>query len=154
MLSNIRRERFAHGIVQGKPAARAYIDAGYKARGHSAESAAARLLRNVEVEARIKELAEELRKPAIADADELQRFLTTVIRGVDENGAEVDEDHVTKDGFIVKVRPSFRDRIKASELLMRAQGVFSQSDTRADGELAAIAEALARADHGADRAVN
>lgn len=153
MLTNIRHERFAQGIAQGKPASTAYIDAGYKARGRSAENAASRLLGNVGVAQRVRELADELRKPAIANADELQTFLTTVIRGEDEHGVGMDEDHVTKDGFIVKVRPSFRDRIKASELLMRAQGVFAQQDARADGELAAIAEALARADE-ADRAVN
>jgi phage terminase small subunit len=142
MLSNIRHERFAHGIAQGKPASRAYIDAGYKARGNSAEVNAARLLRKAQVQHRIEQLAEEIKNEAIADAEELQRFLTTVVRGVDAKGEEPTEDHVTKDGFVVQVRPSFRDKLKAAELLFRVQGAFNRTEGAGDGELAAIAAAL------------
>jgi len=142
MLTNIRHERFAHGIAQGKSGSRAYIDAGYKARGNSAETNAARLLRHAQVCQRIEQLADEIKNEAIADAEELQRFLTSVVRGVTPQGENPTEDHVTKDGFVVEVRPSFRDRLKAAELLFRAQGTFNRSDASADGELDAIAAAL------------
>ena len=144
MLYNNRHERFAQGIAQGKPATRAYIDAGYKARGHSAEAAAARLLRKSEVTERIEALAEKLAKTAIANADEIQTFLTSVLRGKDENGKDITEQQMTRDGTIVTLKASVRDRLKAAELLARARGLFTQSSDAGDGELDAIAEALAR----------
>lgn len=41
--------KFAQGVMKGDNATQAYIAAGYKARGHSAEQASSRLLKNVEV---------------------------------------------------------------------------------------------------------
>lgn len=143
MLKNQRHERFAQGIAKGLPATRAYIEAGYKARGNSAETAAARLFRNVQVQSRLVELAKKLAKPAIADADEIQQFLTTAMRGVDEHGKSLTEDHVTKDGDVVPARISWRDRLKAAELLARARGVFNAQTDDPEGELDAIARALA-----------
>lgn len=146
MLRNIRHERFAQGIAKGLPATQAYIQAGYKARGKSAGNAASRLLENVGVKSRLAELARKLAKPAIADADEIQQFLTTAMRGKDDAGADLTEDHVTKDGLVVPVRISYRDRLKAAELLARARGVFATAGSDADGELDAIARALAERD--------
>lgn len=143
MLRNIRHERFAQGIAKGLPATQAYTQAGYAARGRSLESNASRLLRNAEVQSRLAELAAKLAKPAIADADEIQQFLTTAMRGRDETGDDLTEDHVTKDGVVVPVRISWRDRLKAAELLARARGVFATAGSDADGELDAIARALA-----------
>lgn len=143
MLRNIRHERFAQGIAKGLPATQAYTQAGYAARGRSLESNASRLLRNAEVQSRLAELAAKLAKPAIADADEIQQFLTTAMRGKDETGDDLTEDHVTKDGVVVPVRISWRDRLKAAELLARARGVFATAGSDADGELDAIARALA-----------
>lgn len=143
MLPNIRHERFAQGIAKGLPATQAYIQAGYKARGKSAGNAASRLLENVGVKSRLAELAKKLAKPAIAEADEIQQFLTTAMRGKDDAGSDLTEDHVTKDGLVVPVRISWRDRLKAAELLARARGVFATAGSDADGELDAIARALA-----------
>jgi phage terminase small subunit len=50
---NVRQQRFVEGVLAGMPAKRAYISAGYKARGNAAETAAARLFRNVQVAAAI-----------------------------------------------------------------------------------------------------
>lgn len=144
MLRNIRHERFAQGIAQGMPASRAYIEAGYKARGNSAEVNAARLLRNAQVAQRLDELAEDLKTASIADAEEIQRFFTTVMRGTDHRGHDVTDDHVTKDGIVIPFRVSYRDRLKAAELLGRARGLFTSSSAEADGELEAIARALAQ----------
>lgn len=143
MLRNIRHERFAQGIAKGLPAADAYTQAGYKATGASARVNASRLLTNPNVASRLAELAAKLAKPAIADADEIQQFLTTAMRGKDETGDDLTEDHVTKDGVVVPVRISWRDRLKAAELLARAQGVFATAGSDSDGELDAIARALA-----------
>jgi phage terminase small subunit len=56
VLKNARHERFAQNKAKGMSTGPAYTAAGYKATGHSAEVAGGRLLRNVEVKARIAEL--------------------------------------------------------------------------------------------------
>ena len=56
ILQNARHERFVQGVVKGIGPGPAYTAAGYTATGNSAESAAARLLRNVQVQARRAEL--------------------------------------------------------------------------------------------------
>ncbi len=56
VLKNARHERFIQGVVKGISPGPAYTAAGYKAAGHSAESAAARLLKKVDVQARRAEL--------------------------------------------------------------------------------------------------
>lgn len=144
MLRNIRHERFAQGIAQGKSVTDAYVQAGYAARGRSAEVAGSRLLRNVEVSRRLDELAHDLKTASIADAEEIQQFFTRVMRGKDQNGDDLTDDHVTKDGLVIPFRVSFRDRLKAAELLGRARGLFTSTSTEADGELEAIARALAQ----------
>ena len=60
-LANPRWERFAQAIVYGANSKKdAYIDAGYKARDHSAEELGSRLLRKVEpIARRVHELLEE-----------------------------------------------------------------------------------------------
>jgi phage terminase small subunit len=52
---NARQLRFALGVLEGKDATNAYIGAGYKARGHAAESSASKLLRKPEVQAFLAE---------------------------------------------------------------------------------------------------
>ncbi|WP_224543681.1 terminase small subunit [Mesorhizobium sp. CA16] len=53
---NTRQERFCLGLAEGLPQSRAYIEAGYAARGNAAEASASQLLRNPKVAARIAEL--------------------------------------------------------------------------------------------------
>ncbi len=55
-LDNTRHERFAAGVTGGSPASRAYIAAGFTAKGNAAEVGASRLLRDAKVKARIDEL--------------------------------------------------------------------------------------------------
>jgi len=55
-LMKVRHESFAQNIAKGGTVGPAYTAAGYKAKGHSAESAGARLLKNVEIKNRVAEL--------------------------------------------------------------------------------------------------
>lgn len=55
-LKNARHERFAQEVAIGKTAGPAYEAAGYNAKGHAAEAAGSRLLKNVEVKARVAEV--------------------------------------------------------------------------------------------------
>jgi phage terminase small subunit len=59
-LKNARHERFAQELAKGKSQSEAYKLAGYSATGNSAEVAAARLIRNVQVSARVGQLKERI----------------------------------------------------------------------------------------------
>ena len=52
---NARQEAFCRGVAEGKSQSQAYVDAGYAARGNSAEANAAILIRNHKVAARLAE---------------------------------------------------------------------------------------------------
>lgn len=52
---NSRQEVFCRGLAEGKSQSQAYVDAGYAARGNSAEANAAILIRNHKVAARFAE---------------------------------------------------------------------------------------------------
>ncbi|RWN51538.1 terminase small subunit [Mesorhizobium sp.] len=67
---NIRQERFCLGLAEGLPQSRAYIDAGYRARGNAAEVEASKMVRLPKVAARIAELqAEAARRSEITVND-------------------------------------------------------------------------------------
>jgi phage terminase small subunit len=53
---NARQERFAQLLAEGMPQSRAYIEAGYKARGNAAYAEASRLVRKDKVMARLDAL--------------------------------------------------------------------------------------------------
>ncbi len=75
ILQNARHERFVQGVVKGIGPGPAYTAAGYTATGNSAESAAARLLRNVQVQDRRAELQGSTAKQ-ITDVRDLARQCT------------------------------------------------------------------------------
>ncbi len=77
VLKNARHERFVQGVVKGISPGPAYTAAGYEVTGNSAESAAARLLRNVQVKKRYAELM----APAIeATEATVERVLKEMVR--------------------------------------------------------------------------
>ena len=81
-------------------------------------SCASKLLKNAKIQARLKELADELASAKIADARELQERLTQVIR------REVTEEQILPSGERVQKQVGIRDMLKAIELLCRIQGLF------------------------------
>ncbi|GLS37231.1 terminase small subunit [Mesorhizobium tianshanense] len=68
---NIRQERFCLGLAEGLPQSRAYIEAGYTARGNAAEVAAARLFRKVQVRSLVAELQAKAAKRSEVTVDSL-----------------------------------------------------------------------------------
>jgi len=58
---NDRQRKFAELVVQGRPASRAYQEAGYSATGNSAEASASQLLRNPKVAEYVEELRGEVK---------------------------------------------------------------------------------------------
>lgn len=110
-LDNVKWEAFCQNYSKSGNATDAYKEAGYKWKDDaSANSAASRLLRNVKVIARLKELGQAKEKASIADADEQQQFATAVVRG------EVED----RDGKPVPMSV----RLKAMELLGKMQGLY------------------------------
>ena len=75
-----RQRRFAELVVEGVPAGRAYEQAGYKARGASADVEASKSLRKPKVAKLVEELREEARKSAAISRDELVAMLVEIIR--------------------------------------------------------------------------
>jgi phage terminase small subunit len=63
-LKNVRHERFAQEVAQGKNAGEAYRLAGYRAASHSAETAGPRLLKNVQIQQRIVQLQQKVARKA------------------------------------------------------------------------------------------
>ena len=146
-LKNQRHERYAQARTRGLSQRDAYIDAGYKARGDAADQAASRLSRNIKVQARVEELNAEIERAAIADGKEVREILTRILR------QQVTEDTIAgKDPVLFQTRPNSGSIIRAAKTLGDLEGWFGHSDGRDDGELDAIAAALARVE--LDRAVN
>lgn len=108
-------------------ATESYKKAGYNAKTENAlYSAANRLLKNVKVEARLKELAAEMAEDKIANIAEIQRRLSAILR------MEQTEEQVVVEGCgdgvsearIVKRKAQLKDVLKAGELLAKMQGGF------------------------------
>src|SRR3954464_8956131 len=72
---NPRQMKFVQGYLAGKPAKQAYIAAGYKSRGHAAESGADQLLRNTGV----RRLIDAARQKAAADLDITPRWVVRAL---------------------------------------------------------------------------
>ncbi|UCI23509.1 terminase small subunit [Mesorhizobium sp. B2-8-5] len=68
---NTRQERFCLWLAEGLPQSRAYVEAGYSARGNAAEVSASQLLRNPKVAARLAELQAGAARRSEITVDEL-----------------------------------------------------------------------------------
>lgn len=124
-----RQERFCQEFAKLGNATQSAVEAGYSEK--TAYSSGQRLLKNVEVQNRIKELQGEIKNQNIIDARKMQEVLTSII--LQESDEEVVVVEGCGDGVseAVKVtkKPSQSDRIKAVQLLARMQGVLDNSAT-------------------------
>ena len=85
-----------------------------------------KLMQNTEIIARLKELGAETKNKNIASAQEIQEYLTRVLRG------EEKEECVTVEGIgegcsearIIKKQVTPKDRTKAAETLAKMTGCF------------------------------
>lgn len=99
------QEKFCIEYARCGNATQAYIAAGYKVKGNAARANASRMLTNANIQKRIKELSEEMKKPKIMDAEERQEKLTGI----------VNECIDTKD---------FNTACKALDILNKMQGSY------------------------------
>lgn len=126
-LLNVKQEAFCLHYARTGNATESYKKAGYDAKTENAlYSAANRLLKNVKVQARLAELAQELASEKIANIKEIQERLTAILRG------ETTEDVVVTEGCgdgvseakVVKVRTPTKDILKAGVELAKMQGGY------------------------------
>ena len=100
-----KQEKFCIEYARTGNATDAYKRAGFTAKNdHCAGSAAFRLLKNVEVQKRLQELAKEFRRDKIADVAECQTILTRIARDEKQRGLV---------------------RVQALTTLLKAQGAFT-----------------------------
>jgi phage terminase small subunit len=103
---------FADYYIESGNATESYKRAGYKAKGHSAEVAANRLLSNVEVAEYIKERNKQFESPRIANMEEVQEFWADTLR--DRNAP-------------------LKDRLKASEYIAKTNAAFIEKQQISGG---------------------
>lgn len=123
---NIKQKRFADEYIICPNATRAAINAGYSEK--TAYSIGQRLLKKVEVKDYIDEQLKKLECEKIAKADEVLKYLTSVLRG------EIQEETVVTEGQgdgisearKVKKQVSPKDRNKAAELLGKTYGLYTE----------------------------
>lgn len=77
---NIRQERFCLSLAEGLPQSRAYVDAGYAARGNAAEASASQLLRNPKVVRRLAELQAKAARRSEITVDDLIAELDDMLK--------------------------------------------------------------------------
>ena len=118
MKLNPKQERFCLEYSSGGNATASYQKVYGVTDETVSASCASKLLKNAKIQARLKELADELASTKIADARELQERLTQVIR------REIAEEQILPNGERVQKQVGIRDVLKAIELLCRIQGAF------------------------------
>lgn len=76
---NARQQKFLDGFLATGNATQAYIDAGYKSKGHAAEASAHALLRNPEISCKITEVEKTAAEQAGVTAEWVVERLQRVI---------------------------------------------------------------------------
>lgn len=135
MALTIRQEKFCLEYAASGNAAESYKKAGYKPRNDNVAAAnAARLLQLPRIQQRLQELAKELATPKIASIQEIQEFLTNVMRR-----EEKEEEIVASDGYaeVAERKTPIAAAIKAAETLAKMQGAF-RTDINITGALPVI----------------
>lgn len=124
---NVKQEAFCLHYAKTGNATESYKKAGYAAKtAKTIYANANRLLKNDKVQARLQELADEMKSEKIADIREIHEYLTSVIRG------ETSDDVVVTEGCgdgisearVVEVRTNNAARIKAATELAKMKGAY------------------------------
>ena len=130
MALSVKQEKFCLEYAKTGNQRQAYLLAGYKVNSDEvADAAASRLLRNVNVQARLAELAEEAKNASIADIVEMQQTLTSIIRKQMTEEVIVVESvgDYMKEARKMDKEPSIKDIINAITTLGKMQGAFTDN---------------------------
>lgn len=135
MALNVKQEAFCLHYARTGNATESYKKAGYAPKTErSVYASSNQLLKNPKVQARLKELADELASDKIASVREIQEYLTSVLRGTsqaEEIVVEGSGNGYSRARAVLK-KPSEKERLKAAETLAKMQGGF---DTKMQVEL-------------------
>lgn len=120
-----KQKRFADEYLIDCNATQAAIRAGYSEK--TARVTAAKMLTNANIRNYIDEQLAKMHDENIADAEEVMKYLTSVLRGQSESEIVVVEG--TGDGCSDARRmtkaPDEKERLKAAELLGKRYGMFT-----------------------------
>ena len=122
MALQARQELFCLEYIKDGNATQAAIRAGYKPK--YAGTNADKLLKNTNIRARIDELMAEVQQEKIADAEEVLRHLTSVIRGEATEEVAVGTPIGTE---IITKHIGGREQVKAAELLAKRYGLLTEN---------------------------
>ena len=143
MALQARQELFCLEYIKDGNATQAAIRAGYKPK--YAGTNADKLLKNTNIRARIDELMAEVQQEKIADAEEVLRYLTSVIRGEATEevavGAPIGTEIITK-------RIGGREQVKAAELLAKRYGLLTENVKLSGGLPVQIVDDMEEGDDG------
>lgn len=139
----VKQEAFCLHYAKTGNATEAYKIAGYKVKTErSAYAASNKLLKNVKVQERLKEIADEIASDKIASIKEIQEYLTSVMRREetesivvtlseettkyepDENGTMRKQTVKREIPQVVEIPAKLSDANKAAETLAKMQGGF------------------------------
>ena len=95
----LKQESFCIEYLEDQNGAEAYLRAGYKCTRESASAAAALLLRNPEIQARIYKLREEIAEASIAPLAEVVTQLSNIVRADISNTANYSDNGMTAKSF-------------------------------------------------------
>ncbi|MEQ2399900.1 terminase small subunit [Merdimmobilis hominis] len=122
MALQARQELFCLEYIKDGNATQAAIRAGYKPK--YAGTNADKLLKNTNIRARIDELMAEVQQEKIADAEEVLRYLTGVMRGEITEEVAVGTPIGTE---IITKHIGGREQVKAAELLAKRYGLLTEN---------------------------
>jgi phage terminase small subunit len=125
----IRQERFCLEYAKTGNATESYKKAGYKGTDYSTIAVnASRLLKTDKVKARLAELADEMASEEIANASEVQKRLTEILRMEEtEDTVVIEMEKGVSKARIIQRRPALKDVISAGTTLAKMQGAFDSS---------------------------
>jgi hypothetical protein len=135
-----RQEAFVRGVVRGKTQRKAYVDAGYAARGDSADACASRMLSTAKVKRRVKQIAQPAARRAGLSIENLIVRIGLAIEAAEKDGAHgaVAQNHV----LLLKIVELVREDEAASAHMFQGALDAGQIAELYVSELGGAAEAL------------
>lgn len=123
MSLSVKQEKFCLEFAKTGNQRQAYKAAGYACKNDAViDSSASQLLRNPKVQKRLSELTEEIKNNSIADIQEMQEVLTSIIR------QKANEEVIVCDPISgvqrVEKKSSLKEIISAINTLGKMQGAF------------------------------
>lgn len=121
----VKQKRFCEEYLVDCNATQAAIRAGYSEK--SARQIADRLLTNADIRYYIDDRLQQIQDRTIADAAEVMKYLTSVMRG--ESKSEIVIVEGSGDGCSearhIQKNPDEKERLKAAELIGKRFGIFT-----------------------------